>query len=115
MTRPDRDARPVVVWAASATGTTPRMHPHTPGPGHLPGRTPRRRRGNLRVIGFTAAALLSVVTAAACGSDDDDDMNDDGVDQTAVTSASGSAVPGQEQAPVNTDPLDSQVTPTRSP
>jgi hypothetical protein len=88
---------------------------HTSGPGQSSGRAPRGRRGHVRVLGFSAVALLSVVTAAACGSDDDDDVNDDNVDQTAVTSASGSAVPGQEQAPVNTNPADSQVTPTQSP
>ena len=40
---------------------------------------------------------------------------DDGVDQTEVTSASGSAVPGQPQTPVNTDPTASQVAPTQAP
>jgi hypothetical protein len=70
-------------------------------------------RLHFRVLAVTAAALLSV-TGAACGSDDDEDM-DDGVDQTEVTSASGSAVPGQPPEPVNTDPLNSQVTPTQAP
>lgn len=73
----------------------------------------RRPRWHLRALGLTAAALLSI-SAASCGDDDDDEPSDD-VDQTEVTSASNSAVPGQPQAPINTDPTDSQVTPTQAP
>ena len=72
--------------------------------------SPSRRP--LRLLTLSAALVFATV---ACGSDDDgNDMNDD-VDQTEVTSASGSAVPGQEQAPVNTDTGDSQLTPTIAP
>jgi len=77
--------------------------------------TSYRVRLNFRLLAVTAAALLSVA-GAGCGSDDHDDM-DDGVDQTEVTSVSGSAVPGQPQEPVNTDTGagGSQVTPTQAP
>ena len=70
-------------------------------------------RLHLRFLGLTAAALLSVATAA-CGDDDKEEI-DDGVDRTEVTSASGSAVPGQPQEPVNTDPVNTQVSPTIRP
>jgi hypothetical protein len=81
-----------------------------PSASHPVSYSPRLR---VRLMAVTAAALMAV-TGAACGSDDDDDM-DDGVDQTEVTSASGSVVPGQPAEPVNTDPLNSQVTPTQAP
>jgi hypothetical protein len=72
-------------------------------------------RRPVRILGVAAAALLSFATAA-CGDDDDNDTDiDDSVDQTEVTSASGSAVPGQPPEPVNTDPVNSQVTPTIAP
>ena len=76
------------------------------------------RRMSVRLLALTAAALLSV-TAAACGDDDDDQMDvptdQTGPGATEVTSASGSAVPGQPAGQPNVDPDDSQVTPTIAP
>jgi hypothetical protein len=64
---------------------------------------------------LVVALVTGLVTlTAACG--DDDDMNDDPAEtNTVVTSGDGSVVPGQDQEPVNTDPADSQVTPTIAP
>ena len=83
---------------------------------HIDRSVPSHARISARLLALTAAALLSV-TAAACGDDDEMDVPTDmtGPGATEVTSASGSAVPGQPAEQPNVDPDDSQVTPTIAP
>ena len=63
---------------------------------------------------LVALAAALVTLTVACG---DDDMNDDPTDQSdpADTTPGGTPVPGQDPEPVNTEPADSQVTPTVAP
>ena len=63
-------------------------------------------RSRLSVIALASALLVT----ASCGSDDEDD-----IEPSDVSTPNGSAVPGEPQDPVNTDPSDSQVTPTIAP
>ncbi len=53
--------------------------------------------------------VVAATLALAFGCSDDDESPSD------MSSPSGSVVPGEPQTPVNTDPVDSQVTPTIAP